>query len=122
MTRVWTIPPPAPGEANPWQCAAPTAKTPAGVHWLRNSLEYCRLSVNVYDEALAAAQRMARTHRPRRWLVLMDADETVLDNSLFERERQRCGGEFKERAMAQLGPRRDGVRRAGRRRFHERRA
>lgn len=96
MTRVWTVPPPAPGDANPWQCAAPTAKTPAGVHWQRNSLEYCRLSVNVYDEALAAAQRIARTHRPHSWLVLMDADETVIDNSLFERERQMCGGAFKD--------------------------
>ena len=96
MTRVWTPPPPAPGDATPWQCTTPTAKTPVGVHWQRNSLEYCRLSVNVYDEALAAAQRMARTHRPGTWLVLMDADETVIDNSLFERERQMCGGEFKD--------------------------
>ena len=96
MTRVWTVPPPAAGEANPWQCAAPTAKTPAGVHWQRNSLEYCRLSVNVYDEAVAAAQRLAKTHKPHQWLVLMDADETVIDNSLFERERTLCGGEVRD--------------------------
>jgi len=96
MTRVWAIPPPGAGESNPWQCTAPTGKTPAGVHWLRNSLEYCRLTVNVYDEALAAARRLAKTHRPHRWLVLMDADETVLDNSLFERERERCGGKIED--------------------------
>ncbi|MEI9990507.1 MAG: HAD family acid phosphatase [Rhizomicrobium sp.] len=96
MTRVWTVPPPVAGETDPWQCTAPARKPPDGVHWQRNSLEYCRLSVNLYDEALAAAQRLARTHKPRTWLVLMDADETVIDNSLFERERQICGGEFKD--------------------------
>jgi 5'-nucleotidase (lipoprotein e(P4) family) len=96
MTRVWTVPPPAEGDTHPWQCAVPTGKTPAGVHWQRHSLEYCRLSVNVYDQAIAAARRMAKSHKPHTWLVLMDADETVIDNSLFERERTLCGGEIKD--------------------------
>jgi acid phosphatase len=96
MTRVETVPPVAAGDGDPWQCRAPTTKPTTATHWVRNSLEYCRLAVNVYDEALAAARRMAATHRRQRWVVLMDADETVLDNSLFERERNLCGGEFKD--------------------------
>jgi 5'-nucleotidase (lipoprotein e(P4) family) len=96
MTRAVAIPPSAEGDANPWQCKAPVTKTPPAIHWLRNSLEYCRIAVNVYDEALAAAAHIARTHKPHRWIVMMDADETVLDNSLFERERRVCGGEFKD--------------------------
>ena len=96
MTRVAVIPPVPAGETHPWQCAAPTGNAPAGVHWQRNSLEYCRLALNVYDEALGAARRIARTHKPRQWIVLMDADETVLDNSLFERERPMCGGDFSD--------------------------
>jgi 5'-nucleotidase (lipoprotein e(P4) family) len=96
MARVETVPPVAAGDANPWQCTAPTGKTPAGVHWQRSALEYCRIAVNIYDQALAAAARLAKTHKPHRWLVLMDADETVLDNSLFDRERAHCGGEVKD--------------------------
>lgn len=92
--RVDVVPPADPGDANPWQCAAPANKTPTGVHWQRNALEYCRITVNVYDQALAAATRFAKRYKPHRWLVLMDADETVLDNSLFERERTRCDGKF----------------------------
>ena len=96
MTRVETIPPVVAGDAHPWQCVAPTAKPSSATHWQRNSLEYCRLTVSVYDEALRVAERLAKTHRRGQWIVLMDADETVLDNSLFERERQSCGGEFKD--------------------------
>ena len=89
MTRVETIPPPA--DPHPWQCTAPKAeKSTMATHWVRNSLEYCRIAVNAYDQALAAARRIAKTHKPRSWVVLMDADETVLDNSLFDRERDRC--------------------------------
>src|ERR1700712_3322040 len=96
MTRVETIPPVAAGDASPWQCAAPIAKPGTATHWQRNSLEYCRLTLSAYDDALRSAQRMAKTHRRGQWIVLMDADETVLDNSLFERERQSCGSEFKD--------------------------
>jgi 5'-nucleotidase (lipoprotein e(P4) family) len=96
ITRAETVPPPAPGDADPWQCKTPTAKPATATHWFRNSLEYCRLAVNVYDEALGAARRLAATHRRHQWIVLMDADESSLDNSLFERERNLCGSEFKD--------------------------
>jgi acid phosphatase len=94
ITRVETVPPVAADEADPWQCRAPTAKPSSATHWFRHSLEYCRLAVNVFDDALRAARRMAATHRRRQWIVFLDADETVLDNSLFERERNACGSEF----------------------------
>ncbi len=93
MTRVETIPPVAAGDLAPWQCLAPTAKPSSATHWVRNSLEYCRLTVSAYDDALRAARRMAATHRRRQWIVLMDADETVLDNSLYSRESDRCSQE-----------------------------
>jgi 5'-nucleotidase (lipoprotein e(P4) family) len=96
MTRVETIPPPTPGDANAWQCPIPTAKPGTATHWQRNSLEYCRLTLSAYDGALGAARRLAKANKRGQWIVLMDADETVIDNSLFERERQSCGGEFKD--------------------------
>ncbi len=98
MTRVETVPPPVAGDREPWQCTQPTAKASTAVHWQRNSLEYCRLATGQYDAALAAARRAAKLHKPHQWIVLMDADETVLDNSLFEREQEMCGGTFSDEA------------------------
>ena len=96
ITRVLVVPPVAAGDANPWQCPVPKAKPSSATHWVRNAMEYCRIAVGIYDDALAAAQRMARTHARGSWIVIMDADETVLDNSLFERERLACGGDFED--------------------------
>lgn len=96
LTRAPVVPPIPAGEANPWQCPAPTAKPQMGTHWQRNSLEYCRLAVSAYEGALDAALRMSKKFRKGEWIVILDADETVIDNSLFERERQSCGGEFKD--------------------------
>lgn len=96
MTRVETVPPVAPGVSDPWQCLVPTAKQSSATHWMRNSLEYCRLTVSVYDDALRAARHMAATHRRRGWIVMMDADETVLDNSLFDREGDMCGKTYND--------------------------
>jgi len=99
LARVETAPPPDPAEANPWQCPVPKVTVrPSGTHWFRDSLEYCRLSVNVYDQALAVARRMAKTHRRNQWVVTLDADETVLDNSLFEREGDACASSYSDRA------------------------
>jgi 5'-nucleotidase (lipoprotein e(P4) family) len=96
MTRVEAVPPVAPGDTDPWQCPVPTAKSSTATHWTRNSLEYCRLTVNVYDDALRAARRMAARHHRHRWIVIMDADETVLDNSLFDREGDMCGKTYND--------------------------
>jgi 5'-nucleotidase (lipoprotein e(P4) family) len=92
LTRADTVPPVVAGDADPWQCVSPALPTSTATHWQRTALEYCRLTTSVYDAALAAARRMAATHRRRQWIVIMDADETVIDNTLFERERDRCGG------------------------------
>jgi 5'-nucleotidase (lipoprotein e(P4) family) len=96
ITRVDTVPAIVPGDPDPWQCRMPSAKPTTATHWIRNSLEYCRLALNIYDEALRAAKRFAAARKRGEWIVVMDADETVLDNSLFERERNLCGSEFKD--------------------------
>ena len=86
--------PPA-GDENPWQCPAPhNQKLSSALHWFRDTLEYCRLTTSVYAAALRAAYRQAVRHGPNGWIVFMDADETVLDNSLYEYERERCGAHF----------------------------
>ncbi|HEY0301448.1 MAG TPA: HAD family acid phosphatase [Rhizomicrobium sp.] len=96
LTRVPVVPPVRAGESDPWQCPVPSTKPDMGTHWQRNSLEYCRLAVGAYEDALEAALRMSRRHARGEWIVILDADETVIDNSLFERERQACGSVFKD--------------------------
>jgi 5'-nucleotidase (lipoprotein e(P4) family) len=96
LTRTTAVPPIAADDAHPWQCPVPKEKISTATHWQRNALEYCRIAVSAYDAALAAAERIARHHKHGSWIVVMDADETVIDNSLFERERQACGSVFED--------------------------
>jgi 5'-nucleotidase (lipoprotein e(P4) family) len=97
ITNPRPAPPPAPGETDSWQCTAPkNGKLSTAVDWFRDSLEYCHLATTAYRDATRAAYRNAVRYGPNGWIVIMDADETVLDNSLYERERQRCGLHFSE--------------------------
>ena len=91
------VPAPAPGESDSWQCTAPSHhKLMTAERWFRDSLEYCRIATSTYQYAADAARRAAAIHRRGTWVVFMDADETVLDNSLYERERERCGESFSD--------------------------
>jgi 5'-nucleotidase (lipoprotein e(P4) family) len=99
ISSAQAAPAPTPDETAIWQCPAGSLdKMATPTHWLRNSLEYCRLTVSVYDNAARAAERLKHGHHYRRhgWIVFMDADETVLDNSLYSRERDMCGGGFSD--------------------------
>ncbi|MGC9953950.1 MAG: HAD family acid phosphatase [Rhizomicrobium sp.] len=95
ISSTQTVPTPQPGETDTWQCATPDyAKVSLGLHWFRNSLEYCRAATSAYKNAVRAAHQAAAKYGPKGWIVIMDADETVLDNSLYTREREACGSEF----------------------------
>ena len=66
------------------------------VHWVRTAAEYRALTEQVYGSAAerltaAAADRVAGS-----WAVILDADETVLDNSEFQRRIAETGEEFEE--------------------------
>ena len=70
-----TVPPPQP---------APAAAR-NDIHWFRASAEYRGIALQTYLAAGDRLTELARTHRNGSWAVIMDADETVLDNSLHER-------------------------------------
>lgn len=60
---------------------------PNDVRWFRNSAEYRALTREVY---LAAGDRLPELSRglaASTWAVILDADETVLDNSEYQRRR-----------------------------------
>ena len=95
ITRPQAAPPARAGNADAWQCKTPhNARMSPALHWFRDSLEYCRAATSAYADATAAAYRAAVKYGPGGWIVLMDADETVLDNSLYEREREACDAGF----------------------------
>ena len=95
ISSTQTVPTPQPGETDTWQCATPDyTKVSLGLHWFRDSLEYCGAAMSAYQSATRAAHQAASKYGPKGWIVIMDADETVLDNSLYTREREACGTEY----------------------------
>jgi 5'-nucleotidase (lipoprotein e(P4) family) len=85
----------------PSQPAAPAVSAPAAaaakadpdsVKWVRESAEFRALFVQVYRLATVHVEAAARTRAAGTWAVVLDADETLIDNSLHELERERQGG------------------------------
>lgn len=85
-----TSAPPAPPVAAP----APPARPPRpaggglgdGVKWLRTAAEYRALTISTYRAATEAVSAAARGKAPDTWVVVLDVDETVLNNSVFQRD------------------------------------
>lgn len=69
--------------------AAPAgAKLPNEVQWFRNSAEYQVLSRVTYKNAAKAVDDKVMLRKdPKAWGVVLDVDETVLDNSTYQKER-----------------------------------
>jgi 5'-nucleotidase (lipoprotein e(P4) family) len=77
--------------ATPPGVAAEALAQPLSVHWFRSSAEVRAVYLQTYR---AAGERMAELARGRAagtWAVILDADETVLDNSLYQKERAAQG-------------------------------
>lgn len=66
------------------------------VHWFRTAAEYRALAEQVYRHASRELREGAADRSAGSWGVIMDADETVLDNSEFERRIAETGEEFEE--------------------------
>ena len=58
-----------------------------GIKYMRDSEEYATLTRQVYRLAGEAVMRAANSAGGRRWAVVLDIDETTLDNSTYELER-----------------------------------
>ncbi len=64
------------------------------VKYVRDSEEYAALARQVYRVATRAVEAAARQASPGRWAVVLDVDETALDNSSYQLERQAYGQAF----------------------------
>ncbi len=64
----------------------PTA-APVAVHWFRDSAEQQAVYLEIYRAAAAAVEsRRARLAAGTQWGVVLDVDETVLDNSDYQQQ------------------------------------
>ena len=71
-----------------------------GVKWFRVSAEYGAITRSVYRAATEAVTNAARGKAADSWAVVLDADETVLDNSVFQRDLTRGTAPFSEELWA----------------------
>lgn len=64
---------------------------PPAIHWVRTAAEHRAVFEQTYASAEAAVRQGARDRGPGSWGVILDADETVLDNSEYQVRRARAG-------------------------------
>jgi 5'-nucleotidase (lipoprotein e(P4) family) len=81
--------PVAPPSAAPVQAALADP-----VHWVRTSAEYRALALQTYRSATRALEEQAAGRAAGSWGVILDADETVLDNSQYQKEQNARGKSF----------------------------
>lgn len=67
---------------------------PAALHWARSSAEHRALFLQVYRDAAAHVGEVAPTLERGAWAVILDADETVLDNSTYQKRLAERGTRF----------------------------
>jgi 5'-nucleotidase (lipoprotein e(P4) family) len=67
---------------------------PDNVHWMRNAAEHRALYHQAYRVATERVAAVAAEREPGTWVVVLDADETVLDNSPYQKELAERGERF----------------------------
>lgn len=87
----------AAGSAAP-ASSAPTAGSalPLAFRWVRNSAEHRAAYLEIYRAAATRLDSLAAGRAAGSWGVILDADETVLDNSEYEIQRAALGLGFTE--------------------------
>ncbi len=83
VTPVTPVTPETPAQA--------VSHLPNEVHWMRNSAEHRATLLQTYRLAGEVLAAMAADLEPGTWAVALDADETVIDNSLYEKEQAALG-------------------------------
>jgi len=71
----------------PAPVASRVVEQPGALRWMRRSAEYRALTRQTYAAAARRLDELAPAVAAGSWGVILDADETVLDNSAYERRR-----------------------------------
>ncbi|MCG6921140.1 MAG: hypothetical protein LJF15_08665 [Acidobacteria bacterium] len=103
-------PPAAPATPDTATTSAQEAFRPTkAVRWVLDSAEHRALFVQVYRTATAHVEDAAGTRKAGTWAVVADADETLIDNSLYQVERERQGLGFTSESWHAWTERREAV-------------
>ena len=73
-------PAPAPAAAAPARPAA----LPESIRWMQNSAEYVAIATQTYRLATARVEAEARGRQAGTWAVILDADDTVINNLQYQ--------------------------------------
>jgi 5'-nucleotidase (lipoprotein e(P4) family) len=76
-----TPPPPVAPAA---QAAAQPPVLPDSIRWVQSSAEYMAMTVQTYRIAMARVETAARGRAAGSWAVILDADETVINNTPYQ--------------------------------------
>lgn len=76
------------------------------LHWSRNAAEHRAIFEQTFALATQRLERLAEDRDPGTWAVSVDADETLLDNSLYEVEINQRGEAFSELSWSEWVQRR----------------
>jgi 5'-nucleotidase (lipoprotein e(P4) family) len=76
--------PPAPATSPTQAAATPKTELPDALHWFRNSAERRAIALQTYRWAAERIEKAAQGREAGSWAVILDADETILDNSAYE--------------------------------------
>jgi 5'-nucleotidase (lipoprotein e(P4) family) len=69
---------------------------PLAIKWARDAAEFRGLYLQIYRQASARVEAEGPQHAPGTWAVILDADETVLDNTQYAVERSAAGLGFSQ--------------------------
>jgi len=64
---------------------------PEAIRWVRASAEHRALFLQVFGAASDRVRELTATRERGTWAVILDADETILDNSAYQRRRAAQG-------------------------------
>lgn len=78
----------------------PAAALPASIHWFRDSAEQKAVHLEVYRSATAGVRARSAALAPRTWAVIVDVDETILDNSAYVKTQALNGLGFSQATWA----------------------
>lgn len=96
-----------------------TAELPHDIHWVRSSAEYHADFLQSYALAGERLEELAEGREAGTWAVALDADETVISNSLYQKERFEAGSGYTPESWAAWAERREATALPGAREFLE---
>lgn len=82
---------PTPGVSPPALPAQPAPPASEAIRWVRDSAEYHAALYQVYRLATTRVEQAVAKRPAGSWAVILDADETVVNNSLYQLERSKLG-------------------------------